>query len=137
MQSVQERIEIMQAWLDGKRVQWKSRVDGSWNDMLGYENPDFSFDARQYRIAPPEPDFIDWSHVADKWKWLARDANGEAWLYDNEPECRHISSWGGRGNCIRASEFASYRNGGADWRESLFARPTLENNFNGKGAPDA
>lgn len=76
-----------------------------------------------YRVKPAAliPDSIDWSHVAPELKWMARDADGSAYLFPEEPKF-FGSMW--TGNDFReVAAFASYRRGTVDWRDSLVRRP--------------
>ncbi len=66
---------------------------------------------------------INWEHVRDKYKFLAQDANGNAWLYWEKPlmgDGRWLAS---RGDCSEADSYASYTPGIIDWKHSLIVRP--------------
>ena len=66
---------------------------------------------------------INWEHVRDKYKFLAQDANGNAWLYWEKPlmgDGRWLAS---RGDCSEADSYASYTPGIVDWKHSLVVRP--------------
>ena len=66
---------------------------------------------------------INWEHVRDKYKFLAQDANGNAWLYWEKPlmgDGRWLAS---RGDCSEADSYASYTPGIVDWKHSLIVRP--------------
>ena len=66
---------------------------------------------------------ISWEHVRDEYKFLARDANGDAWLYWEKPEIRGVE-WGEtRGVSAEANSYASYTPGTCNWKDSLVARP--------------
>ena len=57
---------------------------------------------------------INWEHVQDKYKFLAQDANGNAWLYWEKPlmgDGRWLAS---RGDCSEADSYASYTPGIVD-----------------------
>jgi hypothetical protein len=77
-----------------------------------------------YRVKPQpltKPS-IDWSHVAPKWRWLARDADDDAFLYKEKPYALH-SKWSSSKEIRRADTFASYTPGTCDWKDSLVERP--------------
>lgn len=82
---------------------------------------------RAVKPAPSKPS-IDWSHVAPKYKWLARGADGVGVLYSSKPE-KHGNCWwvelGFRTLCL-ASPFATYSPGDCDWCDSLISRPGAE-----------
>ena len=70
---------------------------------------------------------INWEHVASKFKYLAEDLCGSAFLYEEKPFIA-LTSWG-----IQGGEFAladthvSYAPGTCDWKESLVKRPEGDN----------
>lgn len=68
-------------------------------------------------------DEIDWSHVAPDFKRMARDEDGDAWFYVDDPFLEGECWWCARGNTASANAFASYKRGTCDWRESLVRRP--------------
>lgn len=77
----------------------------------------------------PQPDEIDWSHVAPEFKWMARDDKDQsAFLFTEEPfldggvwESRGF--WHCLGSDAPAAAFASYKPGTCDWKDSLVKRP--------------
>lgn len=73
------------------------------------------------------PDSIDWSHVAPRFKWMARDENGVVALYEDEPYVDDICDmWTmGEFGCEwhNARNFSSYVRGSCDWKDSLVQRP--------------
>lgn len=69
-QSVESMIEVLQAYKDGKKIEYLSTLDGTWSSCIG--DPLFNFGNVKYRIAP-EPRkkvklvaFID-SHGELRW----------------------------------------------------------------------
>ena len=66
---------------------------------------------------------INWEQVREEYKFLARDENNTAWLYQEEPEiCRE--GWGvTRGVPAEAGSYVSYTPGTCDWKDSLVERP--------------
>lgn len=78
-----------------------------------------------YRVKPQPPTkpSIDWSNVAKEYKWLARDGDNTAWLYDEKPDAAN-RIWLGNGETHgEAATHASYTPGTCDWRDSLVERP--------------
>lgn len=66
---------------------------------------------------------INWEHVRGEYKFLAEDANGNVWLYSEEPvisEDRWVVT---RLFCASAHSYASYTPGTCNWKDSLVARP--------------
>lgn len=71
--------------------------------------------------APTKPS-IDWSHIAPRFKWLARDNDGEAYFFEKEPTAGRWR-WCVLGGYGIAHTLASYHPGTCDWRDSLIQRP--------------
>lgn len=69
---------------------------------------------------------LDWSHAAPEYKWIARDSDGEGYLYDRKPPKDGRGWWVADGKVCEASVFASYDQGTCDWDESLVCRPGCE-----------
>lgn len=66
---------------------------------------------------------INWEHVRGKYKFLAQDSTGNAWLYSEEP-VSDDGCWVEEGDdYAEANSYASYTPGTCDWKESLVARP--------------
>lgn len=107
---------IVIEWLkddgDGKG-EWTECVSPTWQDVL------------EYRIKPTKPS-IDWSHVHPDYKWMAKDEDGEMWLYEVEPSLA-VSGWvAGYLGGMQAMCFASAKPGSCHWRDSLVQRPGEE-----------
>ena len=67
---------------------------------------------------------INWEHVDSKFKYLAEDLSGSAFLYEEKPFVA-LTSWGIQsGEAVEAFMFASYVKGICDWKDSLIKRPT-------------
>ena len=89
---------------------------------VNYENPSlypYPVEVVKKVVKPS----INWEHVRDKYKFLAQDTNGNAWLYWEKPlmgDGRWLAS---RGDCSEADSYASYTPGIVDWKHSLIVRP--------------
>lgn len=117
-----EQIELFEAWLDGKPVQIYLHYAG-WTPIRR-DYPDFEM-GRHYRVAP-EPDTIDWSHVAPEFKFMVRGGLDHVWLFHERPEISGggwVSTGFGRKDCSSGGVFASYKQGTVDWKDSLVERP--------------
>lgn len=88
------KIEVMQAYLDGKTVQ--IFYEERWHDWEPEENgePVWCWGSDQWRIKPKEvvKPSINWDHVAPEYKYLAMDKDGGVYLYTSKPE--HIMEFG-------------------------------------------
>lgn len=117
-------VAVLQAYTAGQAVE--SRIIGTSEWVV--VPPGFSvwnFEDFEYRVKPLDPDTIDWSAVSPGFKWMARDLNGEAFLYVSEP-IRYESKWAGsmvNPLTVNARHFSSYAAGPRDWRDSLVERP--------------
>ena len=66
---------------------------------------------------------INWEQVREEYKFLARDENNTAWLYQEKPEISR-EGWGvTRGMPAEAGSYVSYTPGTCDWKDSLVERP--------------
>ena len=62
---------------------------------------------------------------APKWaQWLAQDANGLWWWYENEPYQTDDNSWWSDGDHKPAERQYTYHE--PDWRETLEQRPEVQ-----------
>lgn len=115
----EEMISVIQSHKDGKQIEWQAFGCSKWDS--GY--PTFNFGCNNYRVKK-SVDYIDWSHVAPCFKWMARDSNGLSFLFKERPTIGSMyANWTG-GDFIRANCFASYKKGDCEWRESLVSRPS-------------
>lgn len=67
--------------------------------------------------------YINWEYVDSKFKYLAEDSNGVAFLYEKEPFSTMTAFSNGGGAFAEVCMFASYLKGTCDWKESLIKRP--------------
>lgn len=78
------------------------------------------------------PDTIDWAHVAQQFKWMARDIKGDVAVFTAKPiiddswdawitEPTDMGNYGFLMNI--PDDCPSYRRGTCDWRDSLVQRP--------------
>jgi hypothetical protein len=123
-----EKGELLLAHHEGKRIEvheydypcsyaWREKLNPLWRD-------DFI-----YRIAPEPliPDSINWDHVAPEYNYMAREKNGDVYLFRHCPVLRPWGEWFDQyGTLISARNFASYKRGTVDWKDSLVIRPGHE-----------
>lgn len=121
-------IEVMQAYVEGKKIElrWNSAHD--WK-MLPREDgyPSWNWDEVTYRVKPASKPSINWEHVHPDYKWLATDADGETYLYKEEPSlmARGDGAWPAGWDWGDATIFASFTPGDCDWKDSLVQRPEI------------
>lgn len=123
-----KKIEIMQAFVDGKIIE--SRLIGdydNWNSWgNGSDEPNWNWEYLEYRVKELTKPSIEWSHVSDKFNWMATDEDGETYLFENEPSLKNYDAavWSNRENSeiTRTNHFKSFKPGDCDWKDSLVKR---------------
>ena len=68
---------------------------------------------------------INWKHVQSRFRWIAQDAEGGCWLYEDKPvEDEDEGEWKcSSGDCTSAEGLISLIPGTCDWEDSLVERP--------------
>lgn len=127
MKTTAEKIAVMQAYEDGKTIVVKFSEGGGTHEFSKTERGEPTWDwssGRDYWVKEDEPDSIDWSHVAARFTFMARDENGEVYLYDHKPAIIG-RAWIVQNDtvCVSADRFSSLRVGTIDWSKSLVERP--------------
>jgi len=124
MTSTEDKIKVMQAFADGKKIEVRPVKIDRWEDTC---KPLWNWSIFDYRIKPLLKDFINWDHVHPDYKWMARDEDGRVYLYPSKPVISKngFDGWEPRigGEMRDARAFSSYRQGEVDWTESLVERP--------------
>ena len=69
---------------------------------------------------------IDWEHVSSKFNYLAEDADGGVFLYEDKPFTATEMWTVYNGELAEAHMLASYTKGTCDWKDSLVKRPEEE-----------
>lgn len=114
-------IEVMQAYVSGQPIEYRRLGEKVWVEC---SSPVWDWVHNSYRAKPLTPDYIDWAQVSDKYKYMARDSSGDAYLYLYEPELVNNCYWFCEDdNPVKADVFASYKKGDVSWDNSLVERP--------------
>ena len=66
---------------------------------------------------------INWEHVSSEFNYLAEDADGGVFLYEDKPYTATETWMVDNGDLTEAHMLASYTKGTCDWRNSLVKRP--------------
>ena len=66
---------------------------------------------------------INWEHVSSAFNYLAEDADGGVFLYEDKPHTTTETWMVDNGDLAEAHMLASYTKGTCDWRNSLVKRP--------------
>lgn len=115
-QKMKDLLPIIQAYCDGDDVE----VFGGSGVWMVVSDPLFAPHGT-YRIKQT-PDTIDWSHVHEDYKWMARDRSGEVCLFKEKPTS-FGTCWSTAEKIFDAGGFISYKQGTVDWKDSLVERP--------------
>lgn len=125
MKTLDEMIEVMQAFKNGQPIECKLLCQPNWQDTT---DPRWNWRDFDYRIAVRKPS-IDWTAINDKYIYLAVDGDGTVWLYSKRPILTdervfwcHPDGVGKLADDL----FASFDRGTCDWRDSLICRPGFE-----------
>lgn len=108
---------VLVKFKNGHSVNYAS--DGRW-DSFGGNVALFPYPVEIVK-ATVKP-WINWSHVSERFRYLAMDEGGRCWLWESEP-APFGREWSGGGKATKAESFASFTPGTCDWRDSLVKRP--------------
>ena len=111
-------IEVMQAYVDGEEIECSVKA---FNGMT----PHWNWEICDYRIAKT-PDIINWDHVAPEFKYMARDQDGYSYLYNVKPHTDGKTWCVEDAKVTKPENYASYKRGNVDWKDSLVIRPGCE-----------
>ena len=121
-----QMIEVINAHREGKTIQYRIKgeeYDFGWIKLKKNVVPDFNFQEYEYRILI-EPDSINWEHVLDEYKFMARNEDGSVSLFMYKPEI-YEDHWSDHLHWApRAEIFKTYKKGDVDWKDSLVERPS-------------
>jgi len=117
--STEEKIKIMQAYLEGERIEKCYRGSSAWE---GVTIPDWSWGEYDYRVSLRKPS-INWNHVHPKFNYLAKNMHGFCYLFREEPEIFREDWVSNNTYGIYAGTHSSLDPGHGNWKESLVGRP--------------
>lgn len=69
----QKLLPVIQAWIDGKTVQYKYKHGDEWHDFKAEEKPGFTLDGTEWRIKPEPREF-----------WIIEYDLGRKILFENQ-----------------------------------------------------
>lgn len=116
MKTTEEMIEVMQAHVDGKRIE--TRHVGAWHTA---SEPEWNWAYSNYRISLTKPS-INWDHVDNRYNWMARGQGGLVFLHEEMP-VNLEAFWSRNGRVMSAHSHASLDPGTCNWKDSLVERP--------------
>lgn len=118
------KIKVMQAYLDGKPIEFFNGYLENWEVWESDLEPVWSWLGTSYRVKELTKPSINWDEVSDEYNWLACDGDGRVYLYEHPPEIDEESGvWCSNCSFTNASAFKSFIKGNCDWEESLIQRP--------------
>lgn len=112
MKPISEMIEVMQAFERGETIEYFNYK--RWHVLT---SPSWNWEMYDYRVKQKTKPSINPEHVAEEWKWLAKDASGDCYLYKDEPVKDDASWFNYPSHC--ANGFSSLVPGNCDWQDSL------------------
>jgi|SRR5690554_4978282 len=117
-------IEVMQAFADGKSVEFRWKDEHEWRELKG-RVAGWDWVSIEYRIKESTKPSINWDHVHPDYKYLFTDDDGSSYLVASKPT-QSKTCWlidVDDEHCVKAEGFASFIPGDCDWKESLVQRP--------------
>lgn len=130
MKTLEQKIAVMQAALEGKKICYIQRgfkeqdvrpfiaLDPITTIVWDWQ----TFDYNIYEEPKTKPS-IDWPHVHPDFNYLATEDTGDTYLYEMIPSACDDGYWGVGGLCALAISHASFKPGTCDWKDSLVERP--------------
>lgn len=118
----QEKIEVTQAFIEGRLIQIRRENAKVWHNC---PTPLWDWSNNDYRAKPLSPDYIDWSPIAPRFEFCARDEDGEVYVFTEKPYVASEGStkWTGI-DAVRIDKFwqGVFTQGDMPWRDSLLIR---------------
>lgn len=120
--NTKDKLDVMQAYLDGKEIQ-RSYYLNQWEED---ELPSWNWADYQYRIKPEIPQkqlVIPWEHIKPKYKWAAMDKDGELFVFVCSPKQENTLWWDQLEGGCESINVLNIDTDGVDWKQSLIERP--------------
>lgn len=122
MKTTQEKIEIMQSFVDGKKLEWRSSMFPEWQET---ENPSWEWNSLDYRIKQVSPLIIPWDAIKPEYKWAAKDGNGTIYLYQDKPYAgTNTDKWFSQLSYSFTNLLIIQDPDNIDWEDSVVERPS-------------
>lgn len=126
-QVTKERIAIMQAYVDGEKIE--AYWHGHWYEISEFEN--WNWEENDYRIKPipaPIPMTIPWDVIKPEYMWAAMDECGDVYIYSHKPQQLTNNWWlvdseaSDEPSMMSALDILVIDKGTVDWKDSLVER---------------
>lgn len=115
----QEKIEVMQAFTQGRVIEYRGNSQEDWDDC---PVPLWDWRSYEYRIKAYEPDQIDWQFISPRFQFCARDNDGEVYLFIERPVTGDDVWCGVEATQINRFWQGIFTKGDIPWNESLIER---------------
>lgn len=117
----EEMIEVMQAFVDGKAIEFRPEGSDEWGDV---PKPVWDWSCFEYRIKPKviKKLVLPWDFIDKKYNYAAIDSGGDIYLYESEP-LKNKYQWYSGGENQGVGREIVIDTDGVDWEESLTERP--------------
>lgn len=112
-------IEVMQAYVSGQPIEYRRLGEKVWVEC---SSPVWDWVHNSYRAKPLTPDYIDWTHIAPRFQFCARDNDGEAYLFVERPVTGDDVWCGIEATQIDKFWQGIFTKGDVPWNESLIER---------------
>ena len=92
-EDVKKLLPIIQAFSEGKKIQWLKPDSDEWIDVVGGDNVDFE-DLTEFNVAyriKPEPKYRPFKNVEECWNEMKKH-QPFGWLKDKDSELRNIQA---------------------------------------------
>lgn len=121
-----KHAELIKQWADDDSLEFEVFIflpDYGEKQWVVDKKPEW-LESLEYRIKPTKPS-IDWSHVADEYKWLSTSRDGFSYLSSEKPTYI-LGGWDYDSVKIPANGFKSFKSGKCDIKDSLVQRPAKD-----------
>lgn len=125
--TTQYKIEVMQAFLEGKQIETRNYDNELWHTYLNIE-PGWNWQNFDYRVKQTSPLIIPWEALKADYRWAAKDEDGEIYVYTEKPKPDSLGLglgyWRYEGLNYRVDAVMITQDpDNIGWKESLIQRP--------------
>lgn len=111
----EDKLALLTAWVDGEEIEFHSSHDDKWRYI---KSPLWDKNT-PYRVKLSS-DSINWDHVPERYKFMARCDDGRVFLFESYPH-KMCDGWVSTGDFAKVAH-SSYKQGNAHWTNSVVCR---------------
>lgn len=120
MKTTQQMIEVMQAFIEGKKIEYAPHQRlPIYRDM---PFPVWDWVGGDYRIKEEPNVVIPWDSILPEFRWAAVDAGGRVYVYEEKPYMGEVH-WNSSGRYAAVSDVLNIKPTDRHWKETLQGRP--------------